>query len=282
MRTVVLLSASSGALLVFLGFTAPPPKASRGWALLDRLGRDAGRPSWRARHVAGCCFATALAAVTLASTLTSSAVVVVSSLFTGGWAPVAWLRGRARKRRLSHRDVWPEAIALLTSGVRAGLSLPEVVAAMSDRGPEVLRPYFHAFRATYRSSTSFPTALEALRDDLADPIADRVVSALKLAHEIGGTDLVRVLRTLGDFVRDDLRVRKEIEARWSWTVTAARLAAAAPWLVLVTMSSRPEAAAAYDSAAGLVLVAAGAGATFLGYRLMLRAARLPEQSRWSS
>ena len=92
---------------------------------------------------------------------------------------------------------------------------------------------------------------------------------------------MRVLRTLGNFVREDIRVRKEIEARWSWTVTAARVAAGAPWLVLLLMSTRPEAAIAYNSASGVVVVIAGAAATILGYRLMLRAARLPEDRRLS-
>jgi tight adherence protein B len=50
--------------------------------------------------------------------------------------------------------------------------------------------------------------------------------------------------------------------------------------VLVVMSSRPEAAAAYDSPTGMMLVGGGAVATLAGYRSMLRAARLPEQPRW--
>jgi tight adherence protein B len=115
--------------------------------------------------------------------------------------------------------------------------------------------------------------------EFSDPVADRVVAALSLAQEVGGTDLVRVLRTLADFVREDLQVRKEIEARWSWTVSAARVAAAAPWIVLLMMALRPEAAAAYNSAAGVVVVVCGGVATFLGYRLMMQAARLPEEPR---
>jgi tight adherence protein B len=122
-------------------------------------------------------------------------------------------------------------------------------------------------------------ALDRLRTESADPVADRIVASLTLASEVGGTDLVRVLRTLADFVREDIRVRKEIEARWSWTVTAARVAAAAPWVVLLLMSTRPEAASAYNSAAGASVITAGAVASFVGYRLMLRAARLPEERR---
>src|SRR3712207_8865597 len=43
----------------------------------------------------------------------------------------------------------------LASAVRAGLSLPEALSALSTRGPEVLRPPFARFAAEYRSSGRF-------------------------------------------------------------------------------------------------------------------------------
>lgn len=281
MTLLLPIIAGTGALLLYLGLTTtspPPPRVTR---YLGGLAQSAGRPGWGGREVGLLCVCVGGAASVVTATLTASGIVIVLAMVGGAYAPIGWLRTRARKRRISHREVWPEAIALLTSGVRAGTSLPEALAGLSERGPEVLRPYFRRFKSTYRSSTSFAAALDALALDLADPIADRVIAALRLAADVGGTDLVRVLRTLGDFVRDDLRVRKEIEARWSWTVTAARLAAAAPWLVLVGMSTRPEAAAAYDSPNGTMLILCGCIATIVGYRLMLRAARLPEDKRWT-
>lgn len=280
MRSLLPVVAASGTLLLFLGFTAGPPRPSRTAVFLEGVARDAGHGRWKPRQIALSCVCSSVAGLGVASLVSPSSVVVAFATVAAGWVPIGWLRTRARKRRLAHREVWPEAIALLTSGVRAGLSLPEVVAGLGDRGPEVLRPYFQRYRVTYLACASFPAALEKLARELADPIADRVLAALRLAHELGGTELVRVLRTLGDFVRDDLRVRKEVEARWSWTVSAARLAAAAPWLVLVGMASRPEAAAAYDSPGGTLLVMAGGVTTIVGYRLMLRAARLPEEKRW--
>jgi tight adherence protein B len=211
--------------------------------------------------------------------LTGSLVVALAAGAAAAWSPVALARSRRMRRRRGFREAWPDAIATLIASVRAGVSLPEACASLLSRGPLQLRPGFEAFSSSYRATGSFQAALTRLRAELADPVADRVALALSMAHEVGGTDLVRVLRTLADFVREDLRVRKEIESRWSWTVSAARVAAAAPWVVLVMMSLRPEAAAAYDSAAGATVIGVGAAATFIGYRLMLRAARLPEDSR---
>ncbi len=167
----------------------------------------------------------------------------------------------------------------MIAAVRSGVSLPEACTSLTERGPEGLREGWLSFASTYRATGSFRAGLERLVSTLADPVADRVSAALSIAQDVGGTELVRVLRAVGDFVRDDLRVRKEIEARWSWTVTAARVAAAAPWVVLLLMSTRPESAAAYNTPNGVLVISIGAAATVIGYRLMLRAARLPEDRR---
>ena len=67
-----------------------------------------------------------------------------------------------------------------------------------------------------------------------------------------------MLRTLAAFLRDDLAARREIEARQSWTVVAARVAAAAPWVVLLLVSSRAQGARAFDSTAGFAVLVGGA------------------------
>ena len=168
---------------------------------------------------------------------------------------------------------------MLAGAVRAGDTLPTAVSVVAERGPEPLRAPFRAVVADHRVSGDFVGALERLGVALAEPIADRVVATLVIAHRVGGRELGQVLRTLGGFLREDLAVRKEIVARQSWTLVAARVAAVAPWLVLVLVASRPQGAAAYDSVTGLLVLAIGAGATALGYRLMVAVGHLPEEPR---
>jgi len=194
-------------------------------------------------------------------------------------APWTLVRGRARRRLAATRELWPDVVDHLASGVRAGLSLPEAVAQLGDRGPTELRPPFRAFAEDYRATGRFADSLDALKDRLADPVADRIIEALRLTRDVGGTDLGRLLRTLSSFLRDDLRTRGEIEARQGWTVYAARLAVAAPWVVLAMLATRPQAISAYDSPAGAGVLLVGAACTVVAYRLMLRVARLPDDPR---
>ncbi|MEO6885475.1 MAG: hypothetical protein ABI232_04195 [Jatrophihabitantaceae bacterium] len=62
-------------------------------------------------------------------------------------------------------------------------------------------------------------------------------------------------------------------------VSAARLAVAAPWIVLLLLGTRSSTLSVYDSKAGAVLLAAGAAVCVLAYRLMLRIGRLPDEAR---
>ena len=142
-----------------------------------------------------------------------------------------------------------------------------------------MRQPFRQFSEDYRVTGRFGDSLDRLKDHLADPVGDRVVESLRLARDVGGQDLGRLLRTLVAFLRDEAHTRGELESRQSWTVNAARLAVAAPWVLLMLLSLRPQAVAAYDSPAGFVLLSIGAAVSLLAYRLMIRLGRLPVEER---
>jgi tight adherence protein B len=215
--------------------------------------------------------------VGLAVTRTPSSALCFTAFAALG--PWTLLRGRARRRRVRLRELWPDVVDHLGSGIRAGLSLPEAVAQLSERGPVELQGPFRAFAEDYRATGRFGECLDRLKATLADPVADRIIEALRLTRDVGGTDLGRLLRTLSSFLRDDLRARGELEARQSWTVNAARLAVAAPWIVLALLSTRTEAARSYDTVAGFAVLVLGGACTVVAYLLMLRVARLPEEPR---
>lgn len=192
------------------------------------------------------------------------------------WGVLSW---QAKRRQTTLREVWPDAIDNLRSGIRAGLTLPEALSQLADRGPQELCEAFAAFATDYRSGARFSDALDRLKDTLADPTADRLVAALQVTREVGGADIGRLLETLSEFLRDDARTRAELEARQSWTVNGARLAVVAPWLVLLLLSSQPEAAAAYHSVTGLLILLGGMGVSVICYQLMLRIGSLPTERR---
>jgi tight adherence protein B len=221
----------------------------------------------------------AIVAFLLVLGLTQVPAVAASFATMAGAGPPLVVRSAARRRRTRLRDVWPDVVDNLASAVRAGLSLPEALGQLSLRGPDQLRPAFAAFAHDYRAGGRFNDALDRLKQRLSDPVGDRVVESLRVARDVGGSDLGRLLRTLSSFLREEGRTRAELESRQSWTVNGARLAVAAPWIVLAMLSTRPESIAAYGRPAGAVVLLGGGVLSLVAYRVMLRIARLPEDER---
>ncbi|MET1088104.1 MAG: type II secretion system F family protein [Arthrobacter sp.] len=197
----------------------------------------------------------------------------------GAWLPVSVVRRRARKRSALLRELWPDVVDHLRSAIRAGLSLPEALIQLGGKGPEELRDVFQDFGADYRAGGHFDGSLNKLKERLADPVADRIIEALRLTREVGGSDLGKLLGTLGEFLRENGRTRSELEARQSWTVNAARLAVAAPWIVMVLLATRPEAVHAYNTPAGAAVLLGGLVVSLLCYSVMLRIGALPQDVR---
>jgi tight adherence protein B len=272
-----------GLLLIWRsGPRAPQRRAGTGpsWTarrreLLRQAGVDGVGPHQLLAAQALC----AALAFVLVGAITRTVAIAAFFAAFGCFLPVVVVRRLRRRRQTALRELWPEAIDHLASAVRAGLSLPEGLSALAVRGPAELRPPFARFAAAYRASGRFGDCLDALKDDLADPIGDRVCETMRVAREVGGSDLGTVLRTLSELLRADARTRAELETRQGWVVNAARLAVAAPWLVLLLLGTQSETLSAYDSAGGTLLLAIGAAVCLVAYRIMLRLGRLPEEQR---
>ena len=270
-----------GLLLIWHGLSSvPTPRPSRPpfERTRERL-LQAGLPSVSPAQLFALQALSAVLVAVLGLALTQSiSVSLIFALFAGA-VPHLMVSRLRHKRQADLRELWPEVVDNLTSGVRAGLSLPEALTAIGDRGPEQLREPFRQFGADYRTTGRFNDSLDRLKATLADPVGDRVIESLRVAREVGGTDLGRLLSTLSGFLRDDARTRAELLARQTWSVNAARMAVAAPWLVLVLLATQRETLQAYDTPTGTVILFAGAALSFIAYRLMIRIGRLPEDRR---
>ncbi len=204
----------------------------------------------------------------------------VAAAILAAVAPSVVIGWRARARRRANRVIWPDVVDQLVSAVRSGLALPDSVVSLAHTGPALARASFAVFESAYRATGNFALCLDELKTALADPVADRIIETLRMSREVGGTELTTVLRNLSADLRQESAIRAEVEARQSWVMNAAKLGVAAPWVVLLLLATRPEAAAAYNSAAGTTLIVIGLAVSFVAYRVMLGLGRLPEERRW--
>ena len=187
---------------------------------------------------------------------------------------------RARERRsLTLFEAMPEIIDNVLSGIQSGLSLNETLIGLGERGPESTRSIFIEFGSDLRSGESFEVSISRVQDNFAIRAADQFVESLIFAKSLGGTELIALLRQLGDFIRQDLSLRREIAAKQGWVRNSAHLSAAAPWILLLLLSAQPTTASAFSSASGVLILVSGVLMTAIAYLWMGWLSRLPEPKR---
>lgn len=192
-----------------------------------------------------------------------------------------WISSRqsSKKKSWALFAVVPEVIDHMISGIQSGLSLSETLSNLSERGPLVTQKFFEDFRLDLNSGTPFESGISKLQERFDNRAADQLFEALIFAKNLGGTDLLSMLRQLGDFTRQDLTLRREIDAKQGWIRNSAHLSAGAPWILLLLLSAQPSTSASFATPQGATILALGVGMTALAYIWMGKLSELPQPKR---
>ena len=211
--------------------------------------------------------------------ISGSSLLAISVSVVAVAIPSEVLRFRRSKIIQRERDGWPMVIDHLISGVNAGVSLEQTLSDLATRGPEQFRARFEKISSKIRHGESFTEVMRSARSEFHTAAADQVIGVLALARVTGSSDVGPILRTLGEFLREDNSLRAEIEARHGWVRSSASLAAIAPWLLLLILASQPSTRAAFSTETGIYILGLGFVLTAIAYMWMNLAGRLPEVPR---
>jgi len=234
-------------------------------------------PSMKTVAAAGAvgCAAALVAHAVLEVTAAAVAVGVLASA-----TPVAAEHARRRQRQRTVAEAWPDVLARMRTCVSAGSTLVEAFVeavasappTLSAAGPEVVR--------SVRYGDGFAAALDRLRGELADPVADRVLVTLASSQRSGGRRVGEVIAALATSVADELRLRRAHEAAMTEAQLTIGVALVAPWTLLaLSITSNPQSAASFRSSSGVAVIAIGFATTALGFVLARRSARLSDAPR---
>jgi tight adherence protein B len=224
-------------------------------------------------------FAMLLAISAVGYALTKSLIIATSAGLVFTFILTMSRRQMERKREKALLAAIPEIIDHIISGTQSGLSLSESLASLAHRGPEISRGVFKNFEVSIKEGQRFEEAVEMVQNQFSLRSADQLFEALLFARVLGGSELVNLLRELGNFTREDLALRREIEAKQGWIRNSAHLSAGAPWLLLLLLSMQPATASAFSSPAGIFVLALGMALTLAAYFWMGYLGRIPQSPR---
>jgi len=219
-----------------------------------------------------CCFLVVY--LLTASPLLASAFSLLAIAFT-----CVVVNNRRGKHELEVSASWPEVIDHLVSAIQTGMSLTEALTELSTRGPVVMQPAFSTFKSRVFEDGNFDQGIQNLAEHFKSHASDQIFQALLISKSLGGSELLSILRTLGNFLREDLALRNEIAVKQSWIKNSAHLSSAAPWLLLLLLAMQPSTVQAFSTVTGAGILFIGLFMTVLAYIWMIFLSRLPSVPR---
>ncbi|MEE8600369.1 type II secretion system F family protein [Euzebya tangerina] len=253
------------------------PRREKTPALQDLIA--AAGLGWSPSQVVAGCLAAALAVGVVITSLTPIWALAGVPVVVAAAAPIVMLRTRARGRLRAIRSAWPDALAQIAGSLRAGRPLSHALIDVSLNGPPALTEPLSGLAARIQTVGLVP-ALEAARDELSEPLTDRIVEVLTVAHVEGGRIVLDIIDDLSRAVEDELAVAEETETLALEGKLNARLVFALPWLVLVVLTARPGPFQDfYASGAGALVIGIGTVMSLAGVAISSRLSRTPDPVR---
>lgn len=256
--------AGGGLLLFVAALVGWRPSERPGPSLSDRISvRDLGRRL---------ALAAVLAAVALL--VTGWLVVAIGVGLLGFFAQALFggaRHGRTEVSRLEALASWTES---LRDTIAGAVGLEQAIPASYHAAAPILKPPLALLIDRLRTREPLPDALVKFANDLDDPGADLILSALVLNARLRGPGLRDVLTALSQAAREEMDMRGRIEASRASTRRSVQIITGLTVLVVFGLRFlNPEYVEPYDSVAGQVtlgVICAIFAAGFLWLRSLSR------------
>ena len=205
-------------------------------------------------------------------------VAVIPSVMIGILPRTYFSRKRAK---ISDERVraWPDALRTLIAGISSSQSLHQALRGLSTGGPAPLRPVFQKY-SRLTQALDQKSALEVVKEELADPMSDRIIEILISATEAGPGVVLDILRDLAESTTRDLQLREHIETMQVEQKLNARIVFVMPYLLLIMMvTSSPIIRDFYQEPIGVIVILFGTAILVAGMLIIQKLGKIPLEQR---
>ena len=174
---------------------------------LDLAGINRKPSDW---IVLGGCGSVVLAV--LLTLLTGNAAVGILVGALAGWLVMRTIVSvRISRRRAAFADQLPDMLQILAGSLQSGFSLPQALDAVVREDTQPIASEFARATAETRIGSELETALDRVADRMDSKDLSWAVMAIRIQRSVGG-NLVEVLRTTGETMRERASVRRHVRA----------------------------------------------------------------------
>ncbi len=164
----------------------------------------------RAEELAGLSFVCAVASLLVFWLLTSSIIFGVIIGAIGFYLPLFIVDRRKRKRTEMLNQQLPDALDIISNGLRAGFSFTQALNVLTqEMGPPISEEFARVIRKN-QMGKPMADVLQELSENSDSDDFDMVVTALLIQRQVGG-NLAEILDSVAHTVRERVRIKGEIK-----------------------------------------------------------------------
>lgn len=189
------------------------------------------------------------------------------------------LNSKAQARRRRIEEEWPTVLESLESAAHSAMSLIDSLRDLADSAHLLVAKDFAFACNLCDRGVSLDDALKQLKPRFALANCDSTIEALRLVNDSGGAGYVSTLRHQSLTIRQESNIAQQVAAKQGWVLGTAKIAVAAPWLIVILLVSRPENAQVYTSFEGSLLLLFGLLASIFAIRMIAIIGSIEETRR---
>lgn len=189
--------------------------------------------------------------------------------------PDTYIGSIKKKRGIKLNDQLPEALNIISNGLRAGLSFSQ---AVSIAGKDLDSPISDEFTKIIRDNTLGKSMDDSLMDFTKrtdDEDVDMFVTAMIIQRQVGG-NLAEILDTISSTIRERVRIKGEVRTLTSQSKLSAIIISFLPVAIsLVLAIINPSyIGQLFTNTLGLIMVGIAVGMMMIGIFIMMKLVKL--------
>ncbi len=126
--------------------------------------------------------------------------------------PYSWVKGKKSKRTHQFSEQLPDALDLMTSALRAGLSFPAALQLVAQESPEPLAQEFAVTFDEQNLGLDIKEALVNLTERVESVDLRFFVTAVIIQRETGG-NLAEIMESIARIIRERFRILGDVKSR---------------------------------------------------------------------
>ena len=164
---------------------------------------------------------------------TANPLIILAAAVVGGFGFPAWTLNFLRKRRLKKFvDEFPNAVDIITRGVKAGLPLGDCLRVIAAESAEPVRSEFRQIAEAQTMGLSTGEAVERIVERVPIPEASFFAIVINIQQKAGG-NLAEALGNLSAVLRGRKMMKAKIQAMSGEAKASAYIIGAMPFVVAI-------------------------------------------------